>query len=304
MSFKEDEVVNPYNDPLSKQRKGLFVKSPWSNDYINYVRKNNIEALYFNSAKGWKQSDFAFLAALDGIEEINIIASEIDNFSAIESIKTLQELSLTGAVKDSVNFKSLAHLERCYLYWWKGAQSILDSPTLEHAYFDKLKLKDYGDLGRLRRVRELTIGNSPVKNVSWLNEISSPLRGLHLLNCRQLEKFENISHQIELRRLSVSGSKNLYDLTFLSSLKKLEVLDLSDSQTLKSLEPVGELKELMAFAFAGSKTTVEDRNLTPLTNLPKLSMLMFAPRKGYSHKLIKTWDWRNFEKPDRLLEPA
>lgn len=304
MSLKEDEVVNPYNDPLSKQRKGLLVKSPWSSDHLDYIQKNNIKALYFNSVKGWEQSDFAFLAALDGIEEIDIIASEINNFAAIEAVRTLQQLSVTGVVKDSVNFQSLAHLECCFLSWWKGAQSVLSSPSLEIAYFDELKLEDYGALGGLSRVRSLTIGNSPVKNVRWLSEINSSLRELHLLNCRQLVEFENISRQTELRRLSISGSKNLYDLTFISSLKNLEFLDLSDSHKLKSLEPLAELKELRAFAFAGSKTTVEDRNLTPLTSLPKLSMLMFGPRKGYSHKLIKKWDWRNFEKPDRLLEPA
>ena len=31
-------------------------------------------------------------------------------------------------------------------------------------------------------------------------------------------------------------------------------------------------------------------------------MLMFKGKKHYTHKLIKQWDWRNFNSPDTLLE--
>jgi len=39
-----------------------------------------------------------------------------------------------------------------------------------------------------------------------------------------------------------------------------------------------------------------------LEDLPELAMLMFGPRKHYSHRLVKTWSWSHFSTPDRLLE--
>jgi len=297
-----ETVVNPYNDPLSKGRKGLLVKSPWSLDYVEFIQKNDIKALYFNSAKGWRQSNFGFLSELNGIEEINILCPKLDNFKAIEYIRSLEDLSVTGVVADTVDFTLFPVLESCYLYWWRGAESILNAPGLKQAYLDKIKLKDYGQLCNLKSVHRLTIGNSPMSSLEWLKGFEQKLSELSLLNCKKIEDFSSVSTQTELRKLAISGSPKLYDLEFLASITKLDILDLSDSGSLKSLQPLKNIKSLKAFSFAGEKTTVEDKDLSVLTTLPKLAMLMFGQRRGYSHKLIKKWDWQNFDQPDKLLE--
>lgn len=82
----------------------------------------------------------------------------------------------------------------------------------------------------------------------------------------------------------------------------MKVLDLSDSGNIPSIEFIQNLIKLQSFAFAGSNTYIEDGDLLPLTKLKKLSMLMFTPKKNYSHKLLKKWNWENFDSPEVLLE--
>ena len=81
-------------------------------------------------------------------------------------------------------------------------------------------------------------------------------------------------------------------------------MNLNDNRLLKSLKPLKDIKSLKAFSFTGEKTMIEDKDLSVLTTLPKLSMLMFGHRRGYSHKLVKQWDWKNYDNPDKLLEPV
>ena len=67
-------VTNPYNTANSKCRKGLMVNGPWDESIVNYIKKNQIKALYFNYAHGWKGNDYQFLNNLAGLEELDIIA--------------------------------------------------------------------------------------------------------------------------------------------------------------------------------------------------------------------------------------
>ncbi len=297
-----EEVVNPYHDNLSQLRKGLLIKGPWRESYARYVEKNSIKALYFNSARGWRGEDFSFLSELNGIEEISIICSKISNLSSIERIKSLQEISLNGIVTEDVKLCSLPRLKKCYLYWWTGAKSVLESVSLESAYFDKLRLKAYDELAELRSVRHLTIANSSMPDIEWLNRFTGQLEELHLLNCKKLECFSALSTQTNLKRLTISGSKFLGKIDFVSALRNLEVLDLSDSGPIKDIRAIVELKELKAFALAGSNSEIENGDLSALSSLPKLAMVMLAPRKHYTHRLVKKWDWKNFNTPDKLLE--
>ena len=63
------------------------------------------------------------------------------------------------------------------------------------------------------------------------------------------------------------------------------------------------LRKLRAVAFASDKTTVRDGDLSPLLDLPKLTMVMFGARRHCSHKIVEPWNWDNCDRPDRLPAP-
>ena len=117
-----------------------------------------------------------------------------------------------------------------------------------------------------------------------------------------LERLSGIENLSSLRSLTLNGCSLLSDLAPLAGLESVEHLVISDWKNIDTLKPVQDLKNLRAFAFTGERTKVLDGDLSPLENLPQLSMLAFASRRHYTHKLIKPWNWGNFYKPDVLLE--
>ena len=81
-----------------------------------------------------------------------------------------------------------------------------------------------------------------------------------------------------------------------------EHLVVSDWNSIDTLAPLRNLRNLRAFAFPGERTKLLDGDLSPLEQLPQLSVLMFGPRRYYSHRLIKPWSWHTFFEPVVLLE--
>ena len=295
-----EEVCNPYNAEDSKQRTGAMVYGDWQEANYRFIDEIDARALYFNVSKGWKGTDFGFLEKLTKIEELNIIVARGENLDAIEGMSNLQSLNLTCQTKSVVDFTKLPRLEDCYLLWWPGAASIFAADALQKLYLDELRLDDFSPLQALTSLRHLIIGNSNIASAAAVGDLSQ-LERLELLNCRKLADFDDLSRLTSLKRLTIRGSKALTDLGFLRPLRQLEVLIVSDNGSIDSLEPVADLTGLKALAFAGS-TTIADGDLGVLTALPKLSMLMFAGRRHYTHKLVKRWDWRNLDVPDKLLE--
>lgn len=295
-----DYVINPYDTSDSKNRPGVLVNGPWQDSITKYIRDNNIKALYINSSKGWRGDDFSFLKALDTIEELDIICSSATNLNAIEKMSSLVELSITTTTKDRVDFSQLLNLKKCYLYWWTGAQSIFYCSSLEELYLDKLKLKDYSKLSSLKNLKALTIANSTIDQADWLTSLTN-LISLSFLNCRKFNDFAYIAQSTQLNKLVFDGCKLVDDLNFAASLTELEVLITADCGEIDSIRALEHLQKLKAYSFSGN-TNIQNGDLSVLTELPELAMLMFQSRRHYSHKLIKKWDWSNFNQPDVLLQ--
>lgn len=294
-------VENPYEDKHSKNRKGLMPSGRWNVSFTKVIRQKGIKALYLNTARGWRDEDYSFLRDLDTIEELGIIDAGGRNIEAIEGMTSLQELSLTQFPKSTIDFSKLPNLEKCFLSWWSGASSIFQTKSLKELYIDRLNLKDFSPLANLGTVEKLTIGNANISELKVLNKLEN-LTHLSLLNCRKISDFTPIGELRGLIWLDISGSSQVSSLDFVKALRKLEVLLVGDVHDIESLKPLSELKNLKALALPGAKTNIVDGDLNHLKKLKNLSMLMIAPRKHYTHKLVKAWNWDNFGKPDILLK--
>lgn len=296
-----ENVVNPYRSKTSKNLKGLMIGGPWVDGIREYIEKNDIKALYLNYARGWSGSDLSFLADLPDIEELNIIAGAVENLAAVELMESLTHLSISAHVRETIDLSKLKKLEKLFLHWWKGAASVFECTTVKNLYIDEVKLKDLAALGNLNELRALTVGNSPFEKLAFVTDLKR-LTKLALLNCRKVSDHSPISSLNQLRWLEIRGTKELTSLDIVRSLPQLEVLLIESNSEIASLEPLTNCKKLKAFSFYGSKMNIEDSNLEVLTTLPQLSMLGFRDRRTYSHRLIKPWNWSNFDSPDVLLE--
>ena len=152
-----EEVCNPYNSELSTGLPGVMVSGDWDEAVDQYVRAADIKAVYLNSAKGWKGTDFSFLDRLYRVEELNIIASRVEHLEAIEGMAQLRSLSLTCDTRSTVDFSRLGKLTDCYVLWWKGAKSIFRASTLERLYIDGARMDDFAPLENLQGLRSLLI---------------------------------------------------------------------------------------------------------------------------------------------------
>ncbi len=292
-------VDNPYNNYHSSRRKGIMVSGEWSQEITTFILDNNIKAVYLNYTKGWVSNDYAFLADLKTIEELHIIATDYKNFNAVEKMESLHHLVLGYCPKEKVDFTKLDNLVEFSAPWWKGAESILQCTGLTGLSLDKLKLKNYESLGTLINLRSFGVVDGGINNLNWLENLQE-LEWLEICSWRGLSDFSPISQCSQLKRLGIESCSALNDISFLRQLEKIKILDLTGNKGLLSISPVSFLKKLKAFSFSGT-TNIEDGDLTVLETLPELSMLMFQARKHYSHKLIKNWNWDNYNTPDKLL---
>lgn len=293
-------VVKPYEGSTSPPRQGVMIRGVWNEEATAFVNDNNIEAVFSNVARGSKGTDFSFLSELQRVKQVHIIANEGTGLAGVEDMPQLEDLSLNVHTSDKVDFTKIKTLRKVFLGWWKQADSILDCAWLEELSIDSFKYSNLDRLRNLKNLKALQIGNSSIKTLDWLEDFER-LERLELHNCKKVEDFTVISRCKALRRLDLHGCKNVSDLEFIAHLERLEELDLSSCGEIQSVAPLENVKTLKAFAFNGS-TNVLDGDLGVLESLPKLAMLMFVPRRHYSHKLIKPWSWKNFNSPDALLE--
>ena len=292
-------VINPYSSLSPKNRRGIFVTQENKNEIKRYSKSENITALYVNCARGWKGDDFSFLEGLDMIEQLSIINSKCCNIGSIESMTNLQELDITASITEEINFSIFQNLSKCYLYWWKGAESIFRCQSIKSMYLDGVPDLTSNEYYLSENIQKLTIANSKIESLGFLSGMKLDLLALH--NCKKIRDFNTIGDLKSLLQLEIRGCKNLESIDFVKNLNSLEVVLLSDNGLLDSLKYFNETLSLKALAFSGN-TVIEDGNLSPLINLPNLSMLMFKARKHYSHKSTKTWNWNNFNSPDTLLD--
>jgi len=300
-------VVNPYPGNVWHGQqptafKGLMARGAWRPEMGDFMRQNNIEALYLNYVNGWEGDDLSFLEKLPFLKELKVVIGVTTGAEAITSLSNLQRLSLSTFTKSRIDFSKLKSLKKCFVSWFRGADTLFEAPSLEDIYLDKPPKEFPERIEDASKFKAITLGNTPFRSLEFISSQRDTLTKLELLNCRKIASLEPISTLTRLEWLNIDGSPLPRDLEFLRPLKQLEVLLLSGRVEFESVEPVADLKNLRACALAGSISFI-DGNLAPLTTLPKLAMLNFNAKKHYSHKLVKKWNWENVYHPDTLLAP-
>lgn len=305
-----ERVLNPYQKNSAVQSplvefdnvESFAANCPWKPEIAGLMRSEGIEGLYFNREFGWECQDFDFLRELPWLRLLNIydpMVNPAPDLSVVERLTSLTTLSV-GPSSTRIDFSGLP-LQRCYLKWWPEASNIFQCQTLKSLSLAAIKHQQLAELPALVNLERLRINSGSLQNLEAIAPLTN-LKILELLDCRRLENLNGIENLRKLTALRVSGSNKIYDFDSLAPLSDLEYLAISDSFRIRSLSFVTSMTKLRALAFAGTRTSVEDGDLSPLTGLPQLSMLMFGPRRHYSHRLVKKWNWNNYLIPDVLLQ--
>lgn len=265
------------------------------------MKERRIPALQASYAWGWKSDGCVFLREVPWLRGLELISGTIEDLSPVADLVGLERLNLSCHSRRPVDFSGLQRLQSCSMNWFPGGETVFRCKGLESLYLDGAKEAQLAGINELRSLKRLTIANSDLRSLAAIDGLFQ-LEKLELLNCRKLTQIDELDRFERLKWLVIGGSKVIQDFAPVAGIAGLEILSLSDCGKIRTLAFSRSLKKLRAFAFAGSSTTVEDGDLSPLEDLPQLAMLMFGPRKHYSHRLVKTWSWAHFSTPDRLLE--
>ena len=218
---------------------------------------------------------------MDFIEELTIIAGGGD-LSAVSDMVNLQKLTISYSYEGVIDFSKLQNLQSCFLGYPKKIDSLFHAKSLIDLSLDEFKYKNFQRISELSNLKSLTLSNSSIDSLKFLQELN--LEILELSNCKKIQSFETIAKLSDLKKLIIDGCKEIYDLDFIKNLKKLEWLDLSYNKNLKSILPLInciKLKELMLCA----NSTIDDGDLSVLNRLNDLKILMISNRKHYNFKV-------------------
>lgn len=301
VSLFENASVAPLCRDDRGPLEGVRLKGCWGPEIAAAMKERRIPALQANYAWGWKGDGCAFLREVPWLRGLQLISGTIKDLSPVSELLDLERLSFSCHSRRAIDFSGLKRLQSCSMNWLPGAESVFRCEGLESLYLDGAKEAQLAGINELRSLKRLTIANSNLSSLAVLDDLFQ-LEKLELLNCRKLSQIDGLYRFERLKWLSIDGSKAIQDFAPVAAVSGLEILNLSDCGKIRTLAFSRSLTKLRAFAFAGSATTVEDGDLSPLDYLPQLAMLMFGPRKHYSHRLVKTWSWVHFSTPDRLLE--
>jgi Leucine-rich repeat (LRR) protein len=301
ISGTEIEIVtNPYGQsatPIDSDYDdvtcALLVKGVWNSDLVEFMREKQIKGLYLNYAKGFTCDNFDFLLALKDLELLNIIYTPVETLGQIKNLENIKSLSISCHWKDKLDLSGLKHLERCFIGYAKGAESIFYCDSLRYLYIDEFRLKSYEQLKNLSNIEYLTIGNSSFNEPEIFSGLKK-LRKLVLLNCRKLDHLDGLGALENLEWLTIDGSKKISTIEELSSLKQLKVLQLSNNKEIETLLAIKGLTQLKALSFFGD-TVINDGDLSFLETFKSLSLVGFAGRRHYTHKPARSWNWNDFE---------
>lgn len=231
-----------------------------------------------------ESTDFSFLTLFPFLTSIRIHGKlYCENLNTLESLEQLGSLEISGVVRGSVDFGSMAALESVQMPYWPGGTSIFRAPRLQRLELEYLKASDCDQFANLRNLKALCICNSAVTDLSAVGK----LRKIHAFKLILLPKLSNIeflSRLPQIRTLQIECCKRIRDISAMSKLSKLEFLNFCDNKEIESIKALNGLRKLK-WCYLYGDTRILDHDLSPLVRRTPYHDLLFKNRREYTHRL-------------------
>jgi Leucine-rich repeat (LRR) protein len=235
--------------------------------------------LVVNTALGFEGDNLDFLREvgprLVSLEVIGSFSSDV----AIENCVNLEELNLNTDCRHKLDWQTLPVLRYLFVY------SERINPTFETlGHLLSAHVYGAGDaelclIAELRNLQKLTL--SSCKASSLPEELEGDgLAALAIRRGTRMGNFSAISRFVNLESLTIVQCSRLTEIDFVTSLRRLRSLNISENGKIRSLQPIMNCRDLETLYFYGS-TTVEDGDLSVLAQLPHLTRAHFQPKRHY-----------------------
>lgn len=185
----------------------------------------------------------------------------------MDSIDEYQK-KIIRVIDFSKKIKNYYSVDNCLILWYFNpkTKSLIDFPnildcdkieTLELLYTN---LVDFTGIGRFKNLKRLCVFHD-----------------------RNLLSFDGLT-EIRLLELSIENSHKIQDYDYLDKLKLLKKVELTNCNSIDSLDFILHMSNLIDFRFM--KTDVKSGDLTPLLiHKPKLEYTAFSNKRHFSHTL-------------------
>jgi hypothetical protein len=262
----------------------LVLKGPWSDDFIDVIREENISVLRLTESMGWKEKDISFLEKLKGIglRGVEVYAWDVKDITPLINLPDLEYIGLQCEFTKAPDFSSFKNLTHFFLFWRPKAETVFGCSGLKLLNVVNYPSEDLQDIKNISGLRRLQLTSRKLVSIAGIESLQS-LRILDLAECTKLESLTGIEKCQELQVFELENCKKVNDVSSLGELASLRDVVLTDCGKVKSLQPLAKCRLLESLTFVGD-TNVEDGELTPLLGMPELKRMWFADKRHYSHK--------------------
>ena len=190
------------------------------------VNKGDADGINFHFIKNIPKTidEIKSAVALKYIQ-INDYSGDFD-YSAINFMHELEDLSIYTRDRKEINFLNFPQLRSVAIDWRERAKSIFDVGNLERLFLGSYTGKDLQKLEKLTNLKWLRINMGSVQSLNGAEKLTK-LETLFLMQATKLEDISGIEKLPNLRHLIIDNCKNIKNIDMTSrlySLKSLEIV--------------------------------------------------------------------------------
>ena len=228
-------------------------------------------------------ADLRFLADFPTLRYLEIVGQERVNTRPLDGLSNLRGLRLETP-GTGLDFSCLPELEVFIGAWHSDNCNVHRCEELRRLQVWQFKPKslDLSDIANTTRLEWLNLTQTGIASLAGLETLED-LRYCEIAYAPKLESIDALTKdRLEVRELSFEKVKKIASYEPIAALRRLRRLKLTSCSPMSDLNWTKGMDRLDFFSFV--ETNVEDGDLSPLHELPKLRYIGTLDRKHYNYK--------------------
>jgi len=195
------------------------------NAAIQLIRDGKANGINFNFTRNFP-SNIDEIKSAQQIKYIQINDYSWDfDYSAIDHLDKLEELSIYTTDKREINFDHFPNLKTAAIFWRPKANSLFNCVGLEHLFLGKYSDTDLSKLSGLTNLKYLRINTGSIRNLKGIENLEK-LETLMLMQATKLEDLSGIELLTNLTRLRIDNCRNIKNIELLKNLDNVKALEI------------------------------------------------------------------------------
>ncbi|MEA2495924.1 MAG: hypothetical protein QOJ29_3835 [Thermoleophilaceae bacterium] len=258
----------------------LVVTGRWTPEAAAAVASGDVDELWLNYARGFAEPDLDFIQDWP-LLRLLVIARTIEDVSPVERLSSLESLSIEPSRHAQLDLSRLPRLRDLFAFARLVEESLADARNLERLALYQSRAETVAAIALPNTLRELELTDSSRLTTLAGVERLDRLERLKVALAPQLREVRSVAALAgTLSILELETCRKLSSLAGVESLAKLRHLEFGDCGAIPTLAPLRPLHELQG-VYAWGDTRIEDGDLSPLAELPRLAELRMRDRGEY-----------------------